>query len=275
MSKINGTDSTLANKLRFVPNKKTYFPRFCATMCPGVGKLKTMFGKSKSTILKASIISKTCCTVVHCHVGTSWRTSSSALPERAKHPLRTPSREWGGYNKLHIHILAAPTCRQWFLSSKNSRGRDMSFFCNDPATFGSDADEVQNIPKPKPCRQQLRVKNLQQRGLRHTTRSNRHLCPNIELVTSFLNCCLEAKGMSQYTDPFVAHPFLAEHRRHQKKHCQVSATKSCMASFSQGRCVEHLGSRKSPTSLAAKGFIYCSSMSGAWTDMPIAHDNIM
>lgn len=121
----------------------------------------------------------------------------------------------------------------------------------------------------------LRVKNLQQRGLRHTTRSNRHLCPNIELVTSFLNCCLEAKGMSQYTDPFVAHPFLAEHRRHQKKHCQVSATKSCMASFSQGRCVEHLGSRKSPTSLAAKGFIYCSSMSGAWTDMPIAHDNIM
>ena len=132
-----------------------------------------------------------------------------------------------------------------------------------------------NLAKPKPCRQQLRVKNLQQRGLRHTTRSNRHLCPNIELVTSFLNCCLEAKGMSQYTDPFVAHPFLAEHRRHQKKHCQVSATKSCMASFSQGRCVEHLGSRKSPTSLAAKGFIYCSSMSGAWTDMPIAHDNIM
>lgn len=81
------------------------------------------------------------------------------------------------------------------------------------------------------------------------------------LVTSFLNCCLEAKGMSQYTDPFVAHPFqfsrpLAEHRRHQKKHCQVSATKSCMASFSQGRFVERLGSRKSPTSLAAKGFIY-------------------
>lgn len=131
-----------------------------------------------------------------------------------------------------------------------------------------------NRAKPKPCKH-LRVKNLQQRGLRHTTRSNRHLCPNIGLVTSFLNCCLEAKGMSQYTDPFVAHPFLAEHRRHQKKHCQVSATKSCMASFSQGSFVEHLGSRKSPISLAEKGFTYCSSMSRAWTDMPIAHDNIM
>ena len=275
--KIKATDSTLANKLRFVPNKKTiFFPLLCAYVPwswqteDNAWQIRVHYFESKHNFQNMLYCCPLQCWHFLAHI-------KFHLTRKNKTSFENTIAGWRIQQTSHSHLGCPYLPPMASIIKKLTRKgyvRHVHSF-NDHATLGSVTNEVQKYSKPKPCRQHLRVKNLQQWGLRHTTRSNRHLCPNIELVTSFMNCCLGAKGMSQYTDPFVAHPFLAEHRRHQKKHCQVSATKSCMASFSQGRFVEHLGSRKSPISLAAKGFTYCSSMSRAWTDMPIAHDNIM
>ena len=157
------------------------------------------------------------------------------LPERRTHPLRTSSREWVGTNFTFTFWFPLPASNGTYHQRIHTEGL-FPCFARIMQTLGSINNEFQtknlaeNLCGPKAYSNE---------GC--TTQQNPMASmPTIELVS-----WLGAKGLPQCTDPFVAHfqfsrP-LAEQRRHQKEHCQASATKSCMARFSQGRFVEHLG----------------------------------